>query len=326
MRKFGKYLLVVLALVVGTSAVAPAAESTKGSFWYIIDNITDVTEGAEAVIWVTLPPEWHGQEITLGDITPTPVAIIDDPQSGNRIIEWRLQPEPLVSDPMSEVSQQFFRYDFVVRELEVRKHGIETGGSYDPTNGEYIRYTRQEPGIQIDGRILDLAREIAGNEKEPYAIGRMFYGWIMENLEFKPNGATEWDALSIRDGRQGNCDQFSTLFVALCRSVGIPARTVANTYLWGGRHVFAEIMVPDNGWVPVDPTLGQMMTAGRGGLSEAEVEAILTERKVPLGDAGWTYGNMFGNRMIISLGKNITFRSPTLEREITLQRMASTLR
>ncbi|MDX2475089.1 MAG: transglutaminase domain-containing protein [Candidatus Krumholzibacteria bacterium] len=323
MRNLKNTLLVVLALFLGTAANAEAAETSRqGSFWYIIDNISEVGEDAEAVIWVTLPPTWHGQEITLGDIVPEPVAILDDPASGNRIIEWRVQPEAVASDPLREVSQLFFHYDFEVRELAVRKHGVAAVGAYDRDEAQYLRYTKEEPGIQTDGRIRDLAREIAGSETEPYAIGRLLYGWILDNLEFKPNGVTDWDAMSIRDGRQGNCDQFSTLFVALCRSVGIPARTVANTYNWGGRHVFAEIIVPGQGWVPVDPTLGQMMTSGRGGLTESEVEAILSERLVPLGDAGWTYGNMFGNRTIICLGKNITFESPTLGRSITLQRMA----
>ncbi len=322
MRNIGTYLFVAFLLLLSTSGDANAGDATKASFWYIIDNITEVSDDAEALVWVTLPPVWHGQEITLGEITPKPVAILDDPETGNRIIEWRLQPDARENDPRSEVGQQFFHYEFEVREREVLKHGAVVEKSYDRNDAMYKRYTKQEPGIQTGGLILDLAREIAGPEKEPYQVGRRFYGWIMENMEFRPNGAAQWDAMAIRESRSGNCDQFSTLFVALCRSVGIPARTVVNTYLWGGRHVFAEILLPDGGWLPVDPTLGQMLTAGRGGMTEAEVEATLTERKVPLGDAGWTYGNMFGNRVIISLGKNIRFHSPTLDREVVLQRMA----
>ena len=309
-------------LLAGVSPVRATETPIKGSFWYIIDSITETSTDAEAVIWVTLPPVWHGQEVTLGAIEPTPVAILEDTGTGNRIIEWRLQPEARQIDPTGSPWQQYFHYDFELSQIEVRKHGpFVISEAYDRTSADYRRYTAPEPGIQTDGRILDLAREIAGTEKDPYTLGRMFYGWLMDNMVFKPNSATGWDAQAIREAGQGDCDQFSTLFVALCRSVGIPSRTVVNTWLWGGRHVFAELMLPGHGWVPADASLGQLLTAGRGGLSEAEVEATLTERAVPVGDAGWTYGNLFGNRMIISLGKNISFRSPTLDRTITLQTM-----
>lgn len=324
MKNSIKILLVSVAVLVGAVSVVEAAEGQhRGSFWYVVDNITEVSEGADALIWVTLPPTWHGQEVSVSDITPEPVAILEDPTSGNRIIEWRLQPEPQKNTPVDEPSQLFFHYSFEVSELSVRKHGPFTVTEvYDRNSTDYKRYTTQEPGIQTGGLILDLARKIAGPEKDPFAIGRLYYAWIMDNLVFKPNGITEWDAVSINEIREGNCDQFSTLYVALCRSVGIPARTVVNTWTWGGRHVFAEIMIPGHGWVPADPTLGQLLTEGRGGMSEVEVERTLADRRVPLGDAGWVYGNMFGSRLIIGLGNNITFDSPTLGRSVTLQRMS----
>lgn len=317
-------LLAHLIILAGAGlAWSETGNPTKGTFWYIIDNIAEIADDAEAIIWVTLPPEWHGQELTLGEISPPPVAILDDTTSGNRIIEWRLRPEPKKRDPLGELSQLYCRYDFTVREIPVNKHGpYSVTEPYDRQSELYRRYTAQEPGLQTDGPILDLAREIAGDRKDPYVIGRRIYGWIMDNLEFVPRGSSEWDAMSVRENREGNCDQFSTLFVALCRSLGIPARTLVNTWTWGGRHVFAELYLPQHGWIPADPTLGQLLTAGRGGLSEAEVEAILTEREVPLGDAGWVYGNMFSNRLIITQGKNVRFHSPTLERTVTLQTMA----
>ncbi|MCB1184210.1 tetratricopeptide repeat protein [bacterium] len=314
-------LLAALAAV-ATTGPAAATEPVHGTFWYIIDNVTAVDADAEALVWVTLPPAWDGQEVTLGAFDPAPVAILEDPSSGNRIVEWRLRPEPFAAGPAGELHQFYFRYEFTLLASPVHRRGApESVPAYDRDDPLVKRYTAEEPGLQTDGRIRDLALHLAGDDRDPYRIGRRIYGWVLDNLVFRPNGAREWDALAILDAREGNCEQFSTLFVALCRSVGIPARTLDNTWLWGGRHVFAEIFIPGKGWLPVDPTLGQLLTEGRGGLNEPQVDATLGERGIPLGDAGWLYGNAPENRLVITLGCNIHFDSPTLGREVTLRTM-----
>ena len=89
-------LLAALAAV-ATTGPAAATEPVHGTFWYIIDNVTAVDADAEALVWVTLPPAWDGQEVTLGAFDPAPVAILEDPSSGNRIVEWRLRPEPFAA-------------------------------------------------------------------------------------------------------------------------------------------------------------------------------------------------------------------------------------
>ena len=58
----------------------------------------------------------------------------------------------------------------------------------------------------------------------------------------------------------GDCGQFAYLFIALCRSVGIPARLVAGWQTtddseWG-YHAWAECFIPKYGWVPADLTEG----------------------------------------------------------------------
>jgi transglutaminase-like putative cysteine protease len=58
--------------------------------------------------------------------------------------------------------------------------------------------------------------------------------------------------------RRGDSSDRAALFVALARSIGIPARPVAGLLVAGGRfryRAWAEVWL--GGWVPVDPTLGQ---------------------------------------------------------------------
>jgi transglutaminase-like putative cysteine protease len=59
----------------------------------------------------------------------------------------------------------------------------------------------------------------------------------------------------------GVCQDHAHLFVAACRSLGIPARYVAG-YLWPGEngtepqagHAWAEAFVDETGWVGFDPS------------------------------------------------------------------------
>ncbi|MBI2647234.1 hypothetical protein HYW99_02045, partial [Candidatus Woesearchaeota archaeon] len=69
----------------------------------------------------------------------------------------------------------------------------------------------------------------------------------------------------VLQNRQGVCDELTSLFIALLRAVGIPARFVSgisytNSPLFPeewGPHGWAEVYFPSYGWVPFDVTYAQ---------------------------------------------------------------------
>lgn len=76
-------------------------------------------------------------------------------------------------------------------------------------------------------------------------------------------------ALAGLQAGSGCCEEYASLFVAVCRASGIPARIV-NGYandrdelaedetlinMTGRRHQWAEFYLDGKGWIPVDPTL-----------------------------------------------------------------------
>jgi transglutaminase-like putative cysteine protease len=74
--------------------------------------------------------------------------------------------------------------------------------------------------------------------------------------EYRPNASPS--AYQALRSRKGYCGALSSLFVALCRTVGIPARTVSGFYAGrSGWHVWAEFHVRGTGWVPVDPAFAE---------------------------------------------------------------------
>lgn len=313
-----KFPTVWVCLLLAITAVSPAVAGTvNGSYWYAIDHMISAEEGAEIVLWLAVPAEWHGQDFTLGPISPEPVAVLQDERSGNRVIEWVYRPDE--GDlPMN----RFFHFEFEVQEkpvaFSVDPAKVQT---YDRASAEYRQYTEPETWIQTDGRVRDAARQIVGEETNPWRQVEALYDWCVGNLTFIPGGTADRDALSTLESREGDCGQYGRLFVGLCRSLGIPARTVASEYLQGGAHVFAEVLMPGYGWVPADPSLAQMLIPGGSRFSEAEVASFMAERGAPLDDPRWFLGHLFSERVIQVVGNNITFESPTLGHEVSFPSM-----
>ncbi len=304
------------------SAQGATGVGLTGSYWYAIDNITDIQEGAQILLWVTVPPAWHGQSVKIGSIQPEPVALIEDAETGNTVIEWLVEPEPFHMMPTLDPRHFFFRYDFEVLPQPIHLQPVSGDfGSYDRNQSSYQRYTRAETWLQTDGEILDKAREITSGIDQPVARARALYDWSVANMEFVPGGRGERDARSILAAGSGDCEQFSLLYTAMCRSLGIPARTVTN--LWPNEtiHVFAEVLLPGGPWLPVDISVGQLMRSDGGGLAPDHAQEFIKALGLPLGDPGVMFGNLYAKRAIVTLGNNISVASPTLGSVQTFQRM-----
>ena len=306
--------LMVLVLFQFTGALAG---EQNGSFWYTLDHLTSAQEGAQAVIWVTLPPAWHGQEIEVSSIIPEPVAVLEDKKTGNKVVEWLYRPDN-EKLPMN----YFFHFDFKLKQksigFDVDPNKVE---AYDRSSADYIAYTKAETWIQTDGKVLDAAREIIGSETNPWLQTRALFDWCMQSMTFAPGGFGDLDAISTLATRKGDCGQYGRLFVAFCRSIGIPARTVTNEWISGGSHVFVEVLIPGYGWVPADISLAQMLQPDGDGFTDEEIKNFMDEREVPLGDPYWFLGNLFSHRVITAVGNNITIDSPTLAKRITFKSM-----
>jgi len=306
--------LVALALIAGSGL---AAETLTGSYWYAVDHITSVAKNGRIVVWAVLPPDRPEQKVEITAIVPEPVAILEDEHNGNRIVEWTAVPETGYEPAIS-----LFRIEFELQEIPLA-YEFEPNEvlPYDTASPEYDRYTRSEIWIQTDGAILDQARQIIGEETNPWQQALAIYDWTLDELKFIPGGIGERDAKSVLLGKQGDCGQYSALFCALCRSIGIPARTVANVWTGGGAHVLAEIFLQGIGWVPMDTSLGQMLVPGASDMTENEVESFMAAKGVPMGDPRWAAGRLFSNRLITSVGNNLRFVSPTLDRTVEFQQM-----
>ena len=118
-----------------------------------------------------------------------------------------------------------------------------------------------EPLIQSDDpRIVDQARRMTARRSEwrqdPKRVAseltRSVNGMLEKRITFSiPN------AVQVLETRQGDCNEHTVLYVALARSLGLPARiAVGLVYLNGSffYHAWPEVWLDE--WVAVDPTFG----------------------------------------------------------------------
>jgi len=117
-----------------------------------------------------------------------------------------------------------------------------------------------EPLIQShDPRIAAQGRLIIGRERSPGRVAELLTHWVSRSLQratsIEPSAPS---AVKVLETRRGDCNEAATLFVALARGAGLPARTVAGLIYLNGRfyyHAWAEVRLND--WVAVDPTFDQ---------------------------------------------------------------------
>ncbi|MCH8004486.1 MAG: transglutaminase domain-containing protein [Nanoarchaeota archaeon] len=134
---------------------------------------------------------------------------------------------------------------------------------------ELNEFTQPSEIINSDDEdVIGFASEIAEGEDDLYVVVHKIAEWTKNNIEYDLSTLTaevSQKASWVIDNRQGVCDELTSLFIAMLRSLGIPGKFVSgivytNSPLfpdnWGS-HGWAEIYFPGYGWVPFDVTYGQ---------------------------------------------------------------------
>ncbi|MDZ7372603.1 MAG: transglutaminase-like domain-containing protein [candidate division KSB1 bacterium] len=137
--------------------------------------------------------------------------------------------------------------------------------------GRWLRAEEQEayaawlqPEIQAPSdhpEIRALADSLRNGATHPLEAVQRVCAWIHSHIRYEITGS---DALTCLRTRRGDCGPQSYLAVALLRALGIPARLAGGLLYVGGRfgqHNWVEAYLGEEpGWVPVDPTTGEVNT------------------------------------------------------------------
>ena len=102
-------------------------------------------------------------------------------------------------------------------------------------------YLSPSPYIESkDDRIVEVANALPVNEDDPaWKQVETIYTWVRENIDYKFDTEIQ-SCLTALDAGHGDCEELSSMFVALCRARGIPARAV-----WIPEHTYPEFYLED---------------------------------------------------------------------------------
>ena len=107
-------------------------------------------------------------------------------------------------------------------------------------NIQLRRYLGPSPYINSrHSKIKKLAKQIAPEETNAWKKAEAMYDWVRDHVEYK-NGKLKGAVKALTDG-YGDCEELSSLFIALCRANKIPARIV-----WIPGHCYPEFYLVDD--------------------------------------------------------------------------------
>ncbi|MBI4141517.1 transglutaminase domain-containing protein [Candidatus Woesearchaeota archaeon] len=128
-----------------------------------------------------------------------------------------------------------------------------------------------EPTKNIDSEHPDIVRkanELAQGHDDLFILVSTIALWVKNNINYSLSTMTaevSQPASWVLKNKIGVCDELTSLFAAMLRSLGIPAKFVSGLAYsnspqtpedWGP-HGWAEVYFPTIGWVPFDPTFGE---------------------------------------------------------------------
>ncbi|MFT4313230.1 MAG: transglutaminase-like domain-containing protein [Candidatus Woesearchaeota archaeon] len=133
---------------------------------------------------------------------------------------------------------------------------------------EYQKYLQYTDLINTNSQIQAKARELAGDSDDLFEVAHTIAHWVRSHIEYNLSSIVveaSQPATWVFENRKGVCDELTTLYISLLRSLGIPARYVTgNAYTTSDLfdepwvlHAWAEVYFPEFGWVPFDLTYGQ---------------------------------------------------------------------
>jgi len=247
----------MLFLLLCTSAVSAAAQEMRHFTFHYGFTVKNIPQGERIRVWI---PEAHSdqfQEVKVVSATgDLPLKKTHESRYGNEMF--------YAETSKAKAPELHFEVVYDVVRHERLTFGVEVPHLENASLSSRERKEDLAPDklVPITGLPADLAVKVSAGKATDLDKARAVYDYVFDNMKYDKSG-TGWgrgDVLYACDAKHGNCTDFHSLFIAMARSQGIPARFEIGFPLppdkhasdIAGYHCWADFFEPQHGWIPVD--------------------------------------------------------------------------
>jgi transglutaminase-like putative cysteine protease len=231
-------------------------------------TLKEIPEGSRSVrLWIAIPGDAHAQKLLDLKVSsaPGPWRIERESEHGNRFIYVEVE-EPGTKELSVVV-------DFSVRREPIRERidPASSGPLTDAHRSLFAEFLRTDtPLMEVDAKIRTIADRACGSERNVVLQARRLFDYVADYADHYSKDPTKpkcgrGAAVDCLEQKGGCCTDLHSLFIALARARGIPARLQFGLRLQPqneakqvdpGYRCWVEYFVPGYGWVPTDVVAG----------------------------------------------------------------------
>jgi transglutaminase-like putative cysteine protease len=248
-------LCVLSSLFLALTLSALTQDSRQFTFHYAF-TVKNLPAGKRVRIWIPAAQSDAYQEVRIvsaqGDL---PLKKTSESKYGNQIY-------------YAETTSAQPELHFDVQYDVIRDQRVALGQTASHMVAVSLSSTEKQQDLQPDALVpvtglpADLAAKVTQGKTQPLDKARAIYDYVFTTMRYDKTG-TGWghgDVLYACDAKKGNCTDFHSLFIAMARSQGIPARFEIGFPLppdkhsseIAGYHCWSDFFIDGRGWIPVD--------------------------------------------------------------------------
>lgn len=276
--------LLTLAVVCVSRSTAEDKQPVERGFTFrYAAELIEVEPGAKVRMWVPIPPRTEDQDVkVISADFPGEAKETSDAKFGNRMYYVEFD------QPQSQPTKLNLKYQIERKE----RNGFATKDPASVTEEQLKPFRQANRLVPLSGRPKQLIADISFKDST-VEIARKLYDVVYSHMDYdksKP-GYGNGDVIWACDSRTGNCSDFHSVFISLCRirnipakfQIGFPVPADRGSDEIAGYHCWAQFYDESAGWIPVD-------------ISEADKHPEMQE---------FFFGNLDENRVEFSTGRDI---------------------
>jgi hypothetical protein len=242
------------------AAFAQAGRASKHvsrsfTFSYVV-KLDPPGDARRVRVWVPLPNTDEFQTISQLELkAPRTVHVREDSKYGDRYAYFTVNPSRLKKPFEIRLTFHVVRYE---RRMDLTS-SADMPGQIPKRVEPFLQPDSMAP---IEGGIGSLSHEQTEGLSDPLQRARKIYEYVVSTMSYRHDGSGSGhgDAVWACTEHDRNCSDFDSLFIAMARAAGIPARSEIGFAFPGqqklgsilGYHSWAEFYVNGLGWIPAD--------------------------------------------------------------------------